>query len=426
MTKHQEILNYIEGLEIGKTVSTRGIANRMHVADGTAYKAIKEAENRGLVAVNDRSGTVRVAAKGQKALYRLTFGKLVELADAEVLGGLAGLEVEFEHFVISAMQAKSFKKYLKGNGLVIVGDRTDIQTAALQAHNAVLITGGLAVSQAVIDYADSLGIPLMRTNYDTFTVANRISHALTNELIKKDIVTVADILHQNRPKLKETQTVKDFLELFNSTGFSRFPVVDSQNRVVGVVAMRDVNAKGNTTPLKTLMKRANVAKLEMPVVSVSQIMIYEGYDMMPVVDDKQVYNGVITKSDVLQSMQRSQEESMVSHTFTDNIADKIKEQGSSFQVIVEPFMINSVGSVSTGIFTELAGLVTRRVMAKRRHRTVIMESMNINLMRTAGIDSVLDIYPKMISETRLAAMIDVEIYHVNQIVAKILVNVNLT
>ena len=72
MSKHEEILNYIEGLEIGKQVSVRGIANRMKVADGTAYRAIKEAEILGLVAVNDRSGTVRVAVKGQKVANRLT------------------------------------------------------------------------------------------------------------------------------------------------------------------------------------------------------------------------------------------------------------------------------------------------------------------------------------------------------------------
>lgn len=143
MSKHEEILNYIEGLEIGKQVSVRGIANRMKVADGTAYRAIKEAEILGLVAVNDRSGTVRVAVKGQKVANRLTFGKLAEIANADVLGGLAGLEVEFSKFVISAMQRESFKRYLSPNGLVIVGDRKEIQNLALREQNAVLVTGAL-------------------------------------------------------------------------------------------------------------------------------------------------------------------------------------------------------------------------------------------------------------------------------------------
>lgn len=111
MSKHEEILSYIEGLEIGKQVSVRGIANRMKVADGTAYRAIKEAETLGLVAVNDRSGTVRVAVKGQKVANRLTFGKLAEVANADVLGGLAGLEVEFSQWFSDCRGPKRNSKF---------------------------------------------------------------------------------------------------------------------------------------------------------------------------------------------------------------------------------------------------------------------------------------------------------------------------
>lgn len=426
MSKHEEILSYIEGLEIGRQVSVRGIANRMKVADGTAYRAIKEAENQGLVAVNDRSGTVRVAAKGQKVANRLTFGKLAEIANADVLGGLAGLEVEFNKFVISAMERESFKKYLSQNGLVIVGDRKDIQNLSLREHNAVLVTGGFDVDQDVIDDANRLGIPLLRTSYDTFTVANRISHALSNELIKKDIITVGDVFHQKRSTLREENTVKDFLDLVKKTNYSRFAVLNRYNVVVGVIAMRDVNHKGNDTPLNKLMTRANVAKAGMTVASVSQKMIYEGYDMMPVVYDNHTYAGIITKSDLLQSLQKAQEESQVAHTFSEDVSDRLKEKGSAYTIVVEPFMINSVGSMAQGVFTEMISHVVRRVLAKKRKRNIIIESLNMHLMGAVAIDNVLEIYPKVISETRIGAMIDCEVYHVNNIVAKVLVNVQLT
>ncbi|AYF99909.1 DRTGG domain-containing protein [Lactococcus allomyrinae] len=426
MSKHEEILSYIEGLEIGRQVSVRGIANRMKVADGTAYRAIKEAENQGLVAVNDRSGTVRVAAKGQKVANRLTFGKLAEIANADVLGGLAGLEVEFNKFVISAMERESFKKYLSQNGLVIVGDRKDIQNLSLREHNAVLVTGGFDVDQDVIDDANRLGIPLLRTSYDTFTVANRISHALSNELIKKDIITVGDVFHQKRATLREENTVKDFLDLVKKTNYSRFAVLNRYNVVVGVIAMRDVNHKGNDTPLNKLMTRANVAKAGMTVASVSQKMIYEGYDMMPVVYDNHTYAGIITKSDLLQSLQKAQEESQVAHTFSEDVSNRLKEKGSAYTIVVEPFMINSVGSMAHGVFTEMISHVVRRVLAKKRKRNIIIESLNMHVMGAVAIDNVLEIYPKVISETRIGAMIDCEVYHVNNIVAKVLVNVQLT
>ncbi len=40
-----------------------GYFNRLGVSDGTAYRAIKEAENRGLVETRPRSGTVLVKSK---------------------------------------------------------------------------------------------------------------------------------------------------------------------------------------------------------------------------------------------------------------------------------------------------------------------------------------------------------------------------
>ena len=42
MSKHQEILDYLEALPIGKRVSVRSISNHLQVSDGTAYRAIKK------------------------------------------------------------------------------------------------------------------------------------------------------------------------------------------------------------------------------------------------------------------------------------------------------------------------------------------------------------------------------------------------
>ena len=73
MSKHQDILEYLENLAIGKRVSVRSISNHLKVSDGTAYRAIKEAENRGIVETRPRSGTIRVEKKVRVRLNKLTF-----------------------------------------------------------------------------------------------------------------------------------------------------------------------------------------------------------------------------------------------------------------------------------------------------------------------------------------------------------------
>ena len=46
-SKHQQIIRYIESLPVGEKISVRSIAKNMEMSEGTAYRAIKEAENIG-------------------------------------------------------------------------------------------------------------------------------------------------------------------------------------------------------------------------------------------------------------------------------------------------------------------------------------------------------------------------------------------
>lgn len=55
-TKHEQILDYIAQLSVGEKISVRQIAKALHVSEGTAYRAIKEAENQGLVTTIERVG----------------------------------------------------------------------------------------------------------------------------------------------------------------------------------------------------------------------------------------------------------------------------------------------------------------------------------------------------------------------------------
>lgn len=69
MSKHQEILEYLENLAVGKRVSVRSISNHLKVSDGTAYRAIKEAENRVLLRL-DRVVGQYVLLKKQRLILK--------------------------------------------------------------------------------------------------------------------------------------------------------------------------------------------------------------------------------------------------------------------------------------------------------------------------------------------------------------------
>ena len=61
------------------------------VSEGTAYRAIKEAENKGYVSTIERVGTIRIEKKKKENIEKLTFAEVVNIVDGQVLGGRDGL-----------------------------------------------------------------------------------------------------------------------------------------------------------------------------------------------------------------------------------------------------------------------------------------------------------------------------------------------
>ena len=169
-TKHDLIIQHIESLPIGEKISVRGIAKQLRMSEGTAYRAIKDAEMLGIVSTIERVGTIRIEKKTKYTMDMLTFREVVRIIEGEVLGGEEGLNRHLSKFIIGAMTRDAMVRYFSSNSLLIVGNREEIQMHALEQDVAVLITGGFGASQRVIDLANERQLPVISTTFDTFTV----------------------------------------------------------------------------------------------------------------------------------------------------------------------------------------------------------------------------------------------------------------
>lgn len=85
MTKNEQIIKHIESLSIGSKISVRKIAKDLNVSEGTAYRAIKDASQLGIVATIDRVGTVRIEKRSRENLDNLSLMKLQILSRAKYL-----------------------------------------------------------------------------------------------------------------------------------------------------------------------------------------------------------------------------------------------------------------------------------------------------------------------------------------------------
>ena len=424
MSKHQEIIVYLEKLPVGKRVSVRSISNYLGVSDGTAYRAIKEAENRGLVETRPRSGTVRVKS-AKVVLEHLTYHEIAEITRSEVLAGQAGLDKEFSKFSIGAMTEQNIMRYLTEGGLLIVGDRTEIQRLALKNENAVLVTGGFSIEEDILSLADQMSIPILRTQHDTYTVATIINRALSNIQIKTDILTVEQVYRSAHEHgfLQETDTVKDYLDLVRKNRSSRFPVINQHQMVVGVVTMRDAGDKSPYTTLDKIMtKNPFMTGLKTNIANVSQRMIAEDFEMIPVVRSNQTLLGVITRRDILEKMSREQVSSLP--TFSDQITQKLIRNGNDFAFTVEPFMLENNGVLSHGVLTEILNTATHQLISYSG-RSLIIENMMIYFLQAVQLDDYLTLQSRLVRETRRSAIIDYEIYLEHQLVAKATITVKI-
>ena len=425
-SKHQQIIRYIESLPVGEKISVRSIAKNMEMSEGTAYRAIKEAENIGIVSTIERVGTIRIERKTKDNLEKLSFGEIIKIIEGEVFGGREGLDKILNRFVIGAMTLDAMTRYIQPESLVIIGNREDAQLLALNQGAAVLITGGFQATPQLIQKADELKIPLMGTTYDTFTVASLINRAMTDQLIKKKIMIVADIYNdiENTNYLRMDQTVKEYRQLSEKTGNSRFPVVNHSNRLVGVVSAKDILGKSDSLIIERIMtKNPSVSKLHASVASVAHSMIWNGLEMLPVVQDNMELIGIISRRDVMKAMQLTQRQPQVGNTFEDDVSEnleviEINPTNARFSFTVTPQMTNNLGMLSFGVLCEVVSVASKEFIHRSLRRNTVIEQLEMHYLRMIPIESKIAIQIQTLDIGRKVSKIDISVLLENSVVAK--------
>ncbi|MBM6617474.1 DRTGG domain-containing protein [Bacillus suaedaesalsae] len=432
-TKHEQILQYIDDLEVGHKISVRQIAKELNVSEGTAYRAIKEAENKGYVSSIERVGTIRIEKKKKENIEKLTYAEVVNIVDGTVLGGREGLHKTLNKFVIGAMKLEAMMKYTGAGNLLIVGNRTNAHQLALEAGAAVLITGGFDTDDEVKKLADEVKLPIISTSYDTFTVATMINRAIYDQLIKKEIVVVEDILTpiEETVYLKMDDTVDTWYENNGETKHSRFPVVDHNFKVHGMVTGKDVLGVDRSTLIEKIMtKNPMTVNEKTSVASAAHMMIWEGIEVLPVTDEYQKLKGIISRQDVLKALQVIQRQPQVGQTIDDSVINQFIETMDSsgemvYQCEVTPQMTNHIGTISYGVFTTLVTEGGSRALRSYKKGELVVENITIYFIKPVQLESIMVIKPTVLEVGRKFGKVDVAIYNNGVIVGKAMMMVQL-
>ncbi|TRM12945.1 CBS domain-containing protein [Lentibacillus cibarius] len=423
-TKHEQILQHILSLEIGHKISVRNIAKSLNVSEGTAYRAIKDAENQGIVSTIERVGTVRIEQKNKENFEQLTFAEVIKIVDGQVLGGRQGLHKTLNKFVIGAMQLDAMMRYTEAGSLLIVGNRVEAHELALKEGAAVLITGGFDTNDTIKRLADETELPVMTTSYDTFTVASMINRAIYDQLIKKEIVLVEDVYtpYSKSYYLYAKDKLQRWYELSEQSAHTRYPVVDEKERVVGIITAKDIIDKDKDTPVERIMtKDPIVVQDKTSLAYVAHVMVWEGIEVVPVAEVSDKLKGVISRQDVLKALQQIQRQPQIGQTIDDIVASSLvpsEEDQTVFNAHITPQMTNHLGTLSNGVYTALMTEASSRVLNYYKKGDLVVENLTVYYLKPVQIDSNLVIKPKLLEAGRIYAKMDVEVFNGKKMVGK--------
>lgn len=422
LTKHELILRYIRNLEIGYKVSVRQVAKELDVSEGTAYRAIKEAENQGLVSSIPKVGTIRIEDE-KKELEDLSLREIALIVEGEVVSGKDSLNFMPVKFIVGASSKETLKNYLKSDVLFLVADNEELQELAVKKGVPILLTGGFNLRDDLLEIVKEKNTPLISCPYETFVAITLINNAVSERLKIKELIRIEDIMVDKPHFLYPDQLVNDWHLLAEKTGHSRFPVVDKKEKVVGIITAIDVAGKNKKEPIKKVMnKNVLTSKPDNLVTHLSRLLIWESFELIPVVNDSNTLIGVVSRQDILNSFQQLQKQPQFGETI-DNLTMsgfKMGEHDTGVKIYGEitQFMVNESGTASTGVITMILHTAAYIAIKKEFRWNTQTGSFNLYQFKPLEVGEMVEVYTKILLMGRGSAVLELELYSGKQLKAK--------
>ncbi|MFW3480264.1 DRTGG domain-containing protein [Aerococcus urinaeequi] len=432
-TKHEQIIQYIQNLPIDSKISVRSIARNLKVSEGTAYRAIKSAENLHLVATKERVGTVRIEENENRRMHHLTIEEIIKVTDCQVLGGASGLSRQVRKFIIGAMEADGMRRYIESDSLIIVGNRDEIQRIALENDVAVLISGGFKPSETIVDLANKREVPLLSVNFDTYATATLINKAMIERSMQKDILLVEDIyipLEQTQ-FLYTDDTITAYRQLSENSGHTRFPICERDGKLAGILTAKDIlDFTPDTNLAKAMTPTPISAKKPMSVASITHMMIWDGLEILPVVDEEDYLQGILSRQDVLRTLQYTQQTEQSENRIEVLLADKLKfvDQNEDmtkarYRFLSDVSLTNDFGALSNALQHSIIQLSVKQFVKKMQDKSIVVDKVNAYYLKLVPLQSTIDIVLEFLDVSRRSMEIDITVYHGKQVMTKAMASV---
>ena len=190
---------------------------------------LRDEKIEGLITVGDIAKSyMDVHDSSTLAIANTSYSNMARTLDGEVIVGDPSSCFTEGKVTIAASNPEQMEAFIEKGDLVIVGDRHESQLYALEiGAKCLVICTGANISEELLEIAKEKEAVLIRTSYDTFTVAR---------LINQSIPVKFFMTKNNIETFRLTDYIDDVREVMTKTKFRDFPVTDKQGRFCGFIS----------------------------------------------------------------------------------------------------------------------------------------------------------------------------------------------
>ena len=153
---------------------------------------------------------------------------IVETLSGEILISISDNAIFPGKLVVAAMQPESLTSFIEAGDLAISGDREDtLEVLINQKAALIVVTGGLKVSDKILELAKINNVTMISTPHDSFTTSRLIVQSIPVEYVmtKENIISISS-----------DELVDEAKKVMTQSRHSSYPVLNSDNNIVGMIA----------------------------------------------------------------------------------------------------------------------------------------------------------------------------------------------
>ncbi len=161
-----------------------------------------------------------------------SYKNILETLEGEMLIGDKDAVYTKGEVIIAAANPDVMEDYIHKGDMVILGNRYESQLCAIEMGAAcIIVCMNAKVSKTIQKLASEQGCSIIVTPYDTFTVARMINQSMPIEYFMK---------RNHLTTFRLSEKTEDIREIMGKKRHRDFPVLDSQDKYVGMISRRNL------------------------------------------------------------------------------------------------------------------------------------------------------------------------------------------